>query len=110
MNPVLVEAPNLYPGVCIDGRQDACINTFYELPGYGQVYLSRPMLRESAREMPGLVEELAREQGRWLDDELLAEHDATKVKLAAALEKLSELEGVTLAQIHAAFQREKAAA
>lgn len=61
--PVLVEVPCLYPAATVDGRQDGPVaDTFIELPGYGEVYLSRNMVRDCARLFPGLVRELALEQ------------------------------------------------
>lgn len=49
MESQLVETPRFFPGTCIDGRQDGpVIDTFYEPPGYGRVYLSQTMVRHAA--------------------------------------------------------------
>ena len=63
-DPQVVETPHLFPGACVDGRQDGpVVDTFYEPLGYGRVYLSRQMLRDSTRLFPHIVAELAEEMG-----------------------------------------------
>lgn len=87
MNPMLVDSPTFFPGTCVDGRQDGpVVDTFYEPPGYGRLYLSRQMLRDCTRLHRGTVEELAGELG-WTPP---AEHHAAVSKLE---QRVAELEG-----------------
>lgn len=111
MNPVLVEAPSLFPHACIDGRQDGpVVLTGRELPGFGVVYLSQQMLRDSTRLLPALVEELAGEIG-WVapdhGDAVLEDRDRRIAELEG---RLAALEPVERALIDAAerFEREPA--
>lgn len=96
-DPVLVESPTFFPGMCVDGRQDGPVaDTFYEPPGYGRVYLSRAMVRDCARLFPGLVNELA-EEGGFVPGHV---HDAvvTQIRdqLDAARGDVADLERMTV--------------
>lgn len=93
--PQLVEKCALYPAACVDGRNEECVDTFYEPDHYGRVYLSRPMVRDSARLFPGLVRELALEQGYvpQSEHEAIIHHLTSQLEAAqrdvAALERTS---------------------
>ena len=93
--PMLVDSPRIHPGICLDGNQQACVDTFLEPPGYGRVYLSRPMVRDAARLFPGLREELAGEI-LWVDavahQEAIDERDRRIEELETRLAELLPIE------------------
>ena len=106
MQPILVEEPTRFPGKCfLDGqvRGPALLVTQIPDPVYfhGAVYFSRGLIRDSARMMRDVVEELAREL-RWVPadehERELVERDRRIVDLEAQVAELEPvMRGVALA-------------
>lgn len=99
-DPQLVETPHLYPGTCVDGRQDGPVaDTFLEPPGYGRLYLSRNMVRDCARVFPTLVRELALESGYVPQSEHMALVSSLQERLELAQADVAALERIRLADV-----------
>jgi hypothetical protein len=108
--PMLVDTPALFPGACVDGRQNGpVVATFVQLPGWGEVYLSREMLRDCVRLLPGTIEELAGERGMVYPAELEARLARVEAELAEKNQELAELLPITSLQIRRALQAQEPA-
>lgn len=105
MNPVLADTPRMFPHVCLDGRQDGPVVLLCNPPdGFwrGSIYASRSMIRDSARLVPAVVEELAGEIGWVSAADHAAELSKRDLRIADLEGRLAELEPVERALFDAA--------